>query len=146
VSGDWAPRSSVATLASAMDVGNPSNFERLRELFSDISSMRSAVSAAVVDDDAIRARIRSGFTDHGQIWCPHTAVAAEAYSRLSEEKRNRGHWILVATAHPAKFREIVEPLLGRDVPVPPSLAALLARPVSCTEIAADLEALRMHLS
>jgi threonine synthase len=145
-SGTYNPRASVATLASAMDVGNPSNFERLRSLFPEVLDMRSAVSAMTVDDEAIRARIRTGFAEYGQVWCPHTAVAAEAYTRLPEERRNRAHWVLVATAHPAKFREIVEPLIGREIAVPASLAELLARPVSCKEIAADLAALRTHLS
>lgn len=145
-SGEWRPRASVPTLASAMDVGNPSNFERLKSLYPDIYTLRQAVGATVVSDEAIRSRIRAGFEQYGQIWCPHTAVAAEAYEELTEERRERGHWILVATAHPAKFREIVEPLIGRQVPMPQSLAALYARPVDCTEIAADLAMLRTHLS
>lgn len=143
--GDWKPRSSIATLASAMDVGNPSNFERLQNIYPVISSMREAVTADTVDDAAIRSRIKLGFEQLGQIWCPHTAVAAEAYARLPESRRSKGRWILVATAHPAKFREIVEPLLGREVAVPQSLAALFARPVACTEIDAGLESLRAQL-
>jgi threonine synthase len=145
-SGEWRPRASVATLASAMDVGNPSNFERLQNIFPDVYSARKAVTADWVDDGAIRARIRAGFRESGQIWCPHTAVAAEAYARLPAERRKKGHWILVATAHAAKFREIVEPLIGQEVAVPQSLAALFARPVACTEIASELAALRAELS
>jgi len=143
--GAWQPRDSHATLASAMDVGNPSNFERLKDLFPDISSMRQSLSTEVVDDEAIRARIRAGFNEYGQVWCPHTAVAAEAYARLPREKRDRGRWILVATAHPAKFREIVEPATGHPVSLPQSLAELFARPVSCSEIAAELATLRTRL-
>ena len=123
-SGEWRPRPSIATLASAMDVGNPSNMERLRALFPDLQELRGAVSACSVTDAEIRTRIRVGYEEYGQIWCPHTAIAAEAWERLPEEKRAGGRWVLVATAHPAKFPEIVEPLIGRAVPVPPSLAAL----------------------
>jgi len=140
--GDWRPRASVATLASAMDVGNPSNMERLRALYPELTEIRSAVSACIVEDDAIRARIRTGYQELGQIWCPHTATAAEAYARLPAERRESGRWVLVSTAHPAKFREIVEPLIGRDVAVPESLAKLFARPTECTEIDADLASLR----
>ena len=140
--GDWRPRASIATLASAMDVGNPSNMERLRTLYPELSDIRSAVSACTVDDEAIRARIRTGYRELGQVWCPHTATAAEAYARLPAERRDRGRWVLVATAHPAKFREIVEPLIGRDVAVPETLAKLFARPTECTEIGADLASLR----
>ena len=140
--GDWRPRPSVATLASAMDVGNPSNMERLRALYPDLTDIRSAVSAFTVGDEAIRTRIRAGYEELGQIWCPHTATAAEAYSRLPRDRRESGRWVLVSTAHPAKFREIIEPLIGRAVPVPESLAQLLARPTARTEIDADLDSLR----
>ena len=75
---------------------------------------RAAVSACVVDDDAIRGAHPQRITRrYGEIWCPHTATAAEVYARLPEAERRAQHWVLVATAHPAKFREIVEPLVGR---------------------------------
>jgi threonine synthase len=144
-SGEWRPRPSVATLASAMDVGNPSNMERLRALFPELADLRTAVSAESVDDTAIRERIRRGFERYGQIWCPHTATAAEVYERLVAGRRP-GRWIIVSTAHPAKFSEIVAPLIGRAVPVPESLARLLARPSSCTEIEPDLASLRAALA
>jgi threonine synthase len=143
--GEWAPRPSIATLASAMDVGNPSNMERLRALFPELAELRTAVSAENVDDAAIRERIRQGFERYGQIWCPHTATAAEVYERLVVGKRP-GRWIIVSTAHPAKFSEIVEPLIGRKVPVPETLAKLFARPTQCIEIEADLASLRAALS
>ncbi len=142
-SGEWRPRASVATLASAMDVGNPSNMERLRTLFPDVRDMRAAVRAFSITDDAIRARIRAGFERYGQVWCPHTATAAEAYERIGVEA---GRWVVVATAHPAKFREIVEPLIGKPIAVPDTLAKLFARPTQCTEIDAELPALRAALS
>jgi threonine synthase len=144
-SGTWRPRPSLATLASAMDVGNPSNMERLRALYPEPSQLREAVSAVSVTDEEIRARIRADFRTYGQVWCPHTATAAEAWARLPVERRARGRWVLVATAHPAKFREIVEPLIGREVPVPENLAQLFARPVRCVEIDATLGALRTAL-
>jgi len=144
-SGEWRPRPSVATLASAMDVGDPSNMERLRGLFPEIADLRAAVTACCVDDVAIRASIRRGYETLGQLWCPHTATAAEAYTRLSPARRRTGRWAIVATAHPAKFREIVEPLIGREVPVPAALAELFKRPVACTEIEPELAALRVHL-
>ncbi len=144
--GHWRPRPSVATLASAMDVGNPSNMERLRALYPELESLRGAVSACGVDDEAIRARIASDYRRRGRIWCPHTAVAAEAYERLPEARRRAGPWVLVATAHPAKFREIIEPLIGEKIPVPPALEALFARASQFEEIEADLDALRAALA
>ena len=144
-SGVWRPRPSVATLASAMDVGNPSNAERLRALYPGIEALRAAISACSVSDEQIRQRIRAGYDSYGQIWCPHTATAAEAYARLPVARQRAARWVLVATAHPAKFPEIVEPLIGTRVPVPATLAQLFARPTQCVEIDATLGALRAAL-
>jgi threonine synthase len=143
--GTWRPRPSIATLASAMDVGDPSNAERLRALYPDFSDLRGALSACSVRDDEIRARIRADYERYGQIWCPHTATAAEAYERLPAARRAAHRWVIVSTAHPAKFPEVVAPLIGRAVPVPQSLANLFARAASCVEIAPDLSALRAAL-
>ena len=141
-SGDWSPRPSVATIASAMDVGNPSNMERLRALHPGIDELRGAVRAVSVDDAAIRARIVADHARFGQIWCPHTAVAAEAWARLTPAERRGQAWCLVATASPAKFPEVVEPLLGLKVPVPPALAELFGRPTAVRALAATSAALR----
>jgi threonine synthase len=145
-SGAWRPRPSVVTLASAMDVGDPSNLERLRALFPQMQALRAAVTAYSVSDEEIRARIRSGYRDYGQIWCPHTATAAEVWARLPPARQQARRWVLVATAHPAKFPETVAPLIGRAVPVPETLARLLARPVQCVEIEPTLAALRATLA
>lgn len=144
VRGEWRPRATIATLASAMDVGDPSNGERLRSLFPRIDDLRRAVSAHVIDDDAIRTRIRAGFDQHGQVWCPHTAAAAEALARLSGAERGEGVWVIAATAHAAKFAEIVEPIIGRAIAPPPALAAL-APALPPTDIAASLAAFREAL-
>ena len=130
--GELKPRPSVATLASAMDVGNPSNLERM--------------SALWVDDAAIEARIKADYARFNQVWCPHTATAAEAWARLTPAQQSAQRWVLVATAHPAKFREIVEPLIGREVDVPANLRRLFDLPSSFTEIPATLEALRAAIA
>ncbi len=143
-SGAWRPRPSVATLASAMDVGDPSNMERLRWLFPDVETLGRRVSARSVSNDEIRAAIRTDATALGHVWCPHTATAAHVYHQLPRE-RTREHWVLVATAHPAKFNEIVEPLIGRDVPVLPALERLLGRPRQEEDLPATLDALRARL-
>jgi threonine synthase len=143
--GTLRTRPSVATLSSAMDVGNPSNLERLSALYPDARALGSALSALSVDDEATRSRIRADFARYGRIWCPHTAVAAEGYARLDPQQRARGRWLIVATAHPAKFREIVAPLIGESIPMPENLARLFDRPSSSTEIEPNVEALRRAL-
>jgi threonine synthase len=139
--GEWHPRASIPTLASAMDVGAPSNMERLRALFPDLESVRGAVRAESVSDEQIRARIANDYRQFGKIWCPHTATAAEVHARMSQTERADGRWILVSTAHPAKFREIVEPLIGERIAMPESLAKLFERPVSCANLEPELRAL-----
>ena len=141
--GNWQPRQSVATLASAMDVGNPSNMERLRALYS-FDEIRQQVSAVSVSDEAIKSRIRHDAQTIRQVWCPHTATAAEVYWNLPKDQQVKP-WVLVSTAHPAKFNDIVEPLVGHDLPVPPALAQLLTLPRQETEIEAQLSALRAQL-
>jgi len=136
-SGRYEPRPSVATLANAMDVGAPSNFERLIALPPDQREVR----VVLVDDDAIRARIRTDYDVSGYVWCPHSATAAEAYARLAEEERAERPWILAATAHPYKFRDTVEPLIGQAIEPPPALEAILDRPTHKSTIGASLEAL-----
>jgi threonine synthase len=138
--GIWQPRPSIATLASAMDVGNPSNMERIRALFPTWSAVREQLSADSVDDDTIRIRIREDFMRYGREWCPHTATAAEVYSRLAPVER-QNPWVVVATAHPAKFNEIVEPMIGKPVAIPESLDRLLRLPQHTVDLPPTLEAL-----
>ncbi len=82
------------------------------------AAIREQLSADSVDDATIRARIGEDFMQYGREWCPHTATAAEVYSRLSAAERRDQPWVVVATAHPAKFNEIVEPIIGKPVAVP----------------------------
>lgn len=142
--GVWAPRPSVPTLASAMDVGDPSNMERIFWRYRDHSGVRKAFDAVAVDDAAIRETIRLGPERWHQIWCPHTATAVRAWEALSAMEQSRG-WVLVATAHPAKFNDIVEPLIGRQVPVPADMQRLLALPSRADEIGPDVQVLRSLL-
>lgn len=141
---DASPRATIATLANAMDVGAPSNLERLRVLVASHPTLRADLEACSVDDEAIRATIVRGWRELGRVWCPHTACAAHAVL----ERRARGDqrpWAIVSTAHPAKFETIVEPLIDRAVPVPPRLAAMLARPSRSRPMAPHLAALRAAL-
>ncbi len=142
--GDWLPRPSVATLASAMDVGNPSNMERIRALYPSYESIGEHLSAESIDDATIRRRIGEDFMQFGREWCPHTATAAEVYRRLSERERERP-WVLVATAHPAKFNDIVEPIIGKPVDVPPALARLLRLPQHILDLPPTLKAVAAAL-
>lgn len=142
--GDYAPQAGVATLANAMDVGAPSNFERLRFWHRDDDELRASMRAFRVDDDAIREAIRQAPQRHGVVPCPHTAVGLHVLERLRAAGDGKP-WAVVATAHPAKFDGIVEPLVGHAIEPPPALAAWLARPAHAEAIAADYAQLRERL-
>jgi len=142
----WLPRPSVPTLASAMDVGDPSNMERLRGLLGEASVLRKALGVIAVDDAQIEDQIRQGFSEFGFAICPHTATASYAWRNMDDATRNRTHWVLVATAHPAKFETIVEPLIGEKVTLPPELAAIMSRPSRSFELAPSLPALAEQMN
>ena len=143
-SGRYRPRPVVPTVANAMDVAAPSNLERLLHWHDDIDQLRSAISARGYDDDRLREVMREAPERYGMVVCPHTATALA----MIEEARaagDNGNFIAVATAHPAKFESIVEPLVGHAVEPPPALADCLARPAHAEPMAADYGALRAVL-
>jgi threonine synthase len=141
---DYAPREARATLANAMDVGAPSNFERLRWTFGEDAALRRALRADGVDDATIRQTLRIHAREHGEVFCPHTACAVHVLDELRAHG-NAAHWAVVATAHPAKFEAVVEPLAGRPVPIPPALVAMLQRPSHAEPMPADDDALKRWL-
>jgi threonine synthase len=141
----YAPQPTIPTLANAMDVGAPSNFERLRWWHRDDAELRASMRAFSVDDEAIRDTIGATPQRHGVIACPHTAVGLRVLERLRDAGDTKP-WAVVATAHPAKFDSIVEPLVGHAVEPPPALAAWLARPARAESLAADYDALRAQLA
>ena len=116
-----------ADLANAMDVGNPSNLERLQWLFDgDLAAMRKVISTASHTDDEVRGAIAELYKKYGYVADPHTAIG---YLGAAEARRAAGApcALFLATAHPAKFREVVEPVIGKPVPLPDALAETLAR-------------------
>ena len=136
-SGAWAARPTVRTLANAMDVGDPSNVERLLHLHPDFEELKKFARAFTVSDEEIERVIKEEATTRGRIFDPHTAAAVRARSLLPTP-----HWVVVATAHPAKFESVVEPLVGREVETPPALAELLDKESASEEMAPTLDALK----
>ena len=132
-SGEYKPRDSVRTLANAMDVGAPSNMERLFSLFPSYEEMKENVSAWSVSDEEIKKTIVDEYRKEGYVLCPHTACA----ERVRLDHFDAEPVIIVSTAHPAKFDTVVEPLIGATVPMPAALADLVNRPSTFTEIGTD---------
>jgi threonine synthase len=97
-----------------------------------------------VDDEAIRARIAAEHASSGYVACPHTACALEAHARLSETDR-RAPWIVAATAHPYKFADIVEPIIGATIAPSSALESVLSRASRSNPCNPDLPALAAAL-
>ena len=144
-SGQWRPGETVRTLASAMDVGDPSNMERVRSLFGDAGALHRLIRACSVPDEEIRQEIRDIYSEFDMAICPHTATAFRVYRQLDDEEQRMKDWIVVATAHPAKFEQIVEPLTGQTVPLPDALAEILGRPVRSVSIDPDADSFKAAL-
>jgi threonine synthase len=119
--GVYTPRAPVSTSSSAMDVGAPSNLERIRWLYADdVDSLRADVNGVSVDDAQTRSCITELFRRTGYVLDPHGAVAYRAGERLAG---GPGPTVVLATAHPAKFPEAVEEAIGKEVPLPEALAS-----------------------
>jgi len=143
-SGRFAPRASIETLSNAMDVGNPSNFERLAEAFGgDARAMAASIDGFAVSDADTRAGMRSTWERFGVLVDPHTAVGCVAAERFIASGECPGSQLVVlSTAHPGKFTETVRAATGQDPELPERLARCLRMPKQATRIHADLGVLR----
>ena len=144
-SGIYEPRPSIATVANAMDVGAPSNFERVQSLYnSDLMALRQDIVGFAYEDSQVIAEIGRVYREHGYVLDPHSAIAWLALQdRLVDQPDARG--VFLATAHPAKFREVVEPAIGRSIELPRALADAISRPRHSISMPADYNALENFL-
>ncbi|HEV2614368.1 MAG TPA: threonine synthase [Gammaproteobacteria bacterium] len=127
--GEFHPRPSLSTLANAMDVGNPSNFERLTHLFNTHADFKKNVIAISATDADIKKTIKDMYEKYKVIVCPHTATACFAREELSDKP-----WIVVATADPSKFDAVIEPILNIKIPTAPALQELLNKSSHIMEV------------
>jgi threonine synthase len=145
--GPWRPRASIPTLSSAMDVGAPSNWERvLHTMGGDREALRAQLDWGHLDDISTLAVVRGLYATNaggnGYLCDPHGAVAAGVLRRTL---RPGEVGVFLATAHPAKFGDSLAPVVG-EVPLPPGLTAVRDRPLSVTPLANDLAALVGYLT
>jgi threonine synthase len=145
-SGTYRPRPSERTISNAMDVGDPSNLTRIIHLYDgDLDHLRGDVSAFSATDDETRRCIREVYDTTGRILDPHTAVGRLGLARELSGRRTPIDAILIATAHPAKFREVVEPVIGAEIELPERLAVHLKKERRVTPIGPVYEELRSVL-
>ena len=143
--GLYEPQPSIATVANAMDVGAPSNFERVQALYnSDLAALRQDVVGFAYEDTRVIDEIRRVHQAHGYVLDPHSAIGWLALQdRLAADPEARG--VFLATAHPAKFREVVEPAISQRVELPRPLADALSRPRHSVSMPAEYSALENFL-
>jgi len=141
ISGRFEPRASLHTIANAMDVGNPSNFERMLWLYGgEVDKLRRDVSGSVHEDAEVKATIKDVFDRTGYVLDPHSAIGYLGITRREGQERREG--IFLATAHPAKFSEIVEPVIGKAIVRPAALTHALDRPRQMLRLGATLAAVK----
>ena len=116
-----------------------------RFLFGEADQLQTVVSAISVSDAEIEAEIRMNFEQFGIATCPHTATATFSWRKMREAQQMPADWIIVATAHAAKFETIVEPLIGQEVPLPEEMARILSRQRRYIEIEPDLQSMAMAM-
>jgi threonine synthase len=129
-----------------MDVGAPSNLERIQWLYGqDLDAIRGDITGAAFDDATVVAEIGKVYREHGYLLDPHGAIAWLALKDALAAAGPDAIGVFLATAHPAKFREVVEPAIGEDVPLPKQLADALKRPRQAVSMPADYAALNEFL-
>jgi threonine synthase len=121
-SGDFEPKDSIQTISNAMDVGNPSNFSRMKFLFQGSeNTMRKIISGYSYSDEETRHTILDVYKDKGYLLCPHTAIGYRAAMEYQSENNIDNHLITLATAHPVKFRDVIEPVIDEKIDLPTRL-------------------------
>ena len=143
--GEYRPRPSVRTVANAMDVGAPSNWERIEALYRhNLDDIRHEIVGSAYSDAQVVAEIARVYREHEYLLDPHSAIAWLALQQaLDADPGAQG--VFVATAHPGKFREVVEPAIGRTVPLPRPLQEALGRPRHSVSMDVDYAALRKFI-
>jgi threonine synthase len=161
--GQYAPRPAIPTLSNAMDVGDPSNFVRILELFhKEFDSLNKVLTSYSISDEETRATIRELRAKYHYLADPHGAVGYLGLARYLDEQAKASHGrasggqhgpaagealkgICLETAHPVKFYDVVEPIIGEKIPLPDSVQSLIGRKKQSTKIEADFSQLKEFL-
>lgn len=141
--GIYTPQPSIQTIANAMDVGNPSNFARIYDLYGkDWKAIRSDISGATYTDEQIADTMRQVFKTTGYVCDPHGACGFRA---LSERLRDGETGVFLETAHPAKFKQTVDNILGSDIEIPAKLQAFMNGKKQSVAMSSDFKAFKQFL-
>jgi threonine synthase len=143
--GNYQPKKAVPTISNAMDVGDPSNFVRIMEIFEQqLNGLNNMLTGYTISDEQTKSTLKSVYKNHNYLLDPHGAVAYNALEQyLSQHQNNKG--VILETAHPVKFYDVIEPIINEVVLVPDAVAEQIKKEKVSTKIGADLEELRSYL-
>ena len=142
---DFHPKTAIPTLSNAMDVGNPSNFVRILEIFNhQFPELKSSLSSYSISDDNTRATIKEVYQQFNYLLDPHGAVGYLALKKyLETDPPAKG--IFLETAHPVKFPNEVEKITGKKIDIPVTLKSILAKEKKSNKMKADYNELKKYL-
>lgn len=143
LSGVYSPKASIQTIANAMDVGDPSNFARILDLYkSSHAEICNHISGATYSDDEIAATMKKCYEQTGYVLDPHGACG---YQALKDNLKEGETGVFLETAHPAKFKEKVDAILSTDIEIPTRLADFMKGKKQSLEMTADFSAFKQFL-
>jgi threonine synthase len=138
--GNYIPKTAVRTLSNAMDVGNPSNFDRIVDLFDhDRTEILKIIESYSISDVLIEEGIREVYRKYDYLIDPHGAVGYQALKDVKSRSDNKNHSIILETAHPAKFIDIVSPAIGKNIDMPDRLKKCLDKPKNAILVSDDYQ-------
>lgn len=141
--GEYKPRPSVATIANAMDVGDPSNFARILDLYEGShDAIASEISGETYTDEQIRETVQKTYEETGYLLDPHGACG---YRALAENLKPGENGIFLETAHPAKFLQTVEDIIGMEVKIPEKLQAFMRGTKQSVPMSKDFASFKAYL-
>ena len=139
----FTPTVSIPTISNAMDVGNPSNFGRMLDLYDNsLEAMQNEITAVSVTDQETAACINSVFIKNNYLADPHGAVGITAWNKL---RKKHAIGIILETAHPAKFKEKVEEILHKEIPLPPELNKLIEMEKNAKMLPSDFSVFKEYM-
>lgn len=143
--GNYLSKKAVPTISNAMDVGDPSNFIRIMEIFhQQIDGLKKTLNGYTISDDETKATLVSVFKEHNYLLDPHGAVAYTALQQYQAQNPDT-KGVILETAHPVKFYDVIEPLINQTVPVPETVANQIKKEKVSTKISVNTNELKEFL-
>ncbi len=141
----YQPQKAVTTISNAMDVGNPSNFVRILELFNnEFADLKKVLSSDSTSDEETRKTIKEVFEKENYLLDPHGAVAYSALENyLKQHPEEKGY--ILETAHPVKFYDVVEPVIDQKIALPESVISIMSKQKNSTIMEPDFQKLKEYL-